>query len=275
MEFVALDFETAARKRYSACQVGAVLFINGEIVDQYSTLIKPPNNEYHPINIGKHKITPLMTMECNTFNGIWPFLARFVENRLIVAHNASFDASVLRQSLEYYNLPIPKFQTACTCSLFQNVRLEEACHALGIELNHHEALSDAIACGKLYQYYIENQGKIPEIKRFPKQRRTYPKKISSEFLKPNYENCDTESIFFQRKVVLTGGFEQYPDRDDLAKELQGHGANINKSVSSIIDILICGQKPGPSKIKKVEKYQLEGKSIIKMTENELYAFLKR
>ena len=43
--FVAIDFETAIK--HHICAVGIVTVVNGEIIEEYYSLIKPPNNEYN------------------------------------------------------------------------------------------------------------------------------------------------------------------------------------------------------------------------------------
>lgn len=44
MTFTAIDFETATGHPESACAVGIVMVEEGVIVDEYYTLIQPPNN---------------------------------------------------------------------------------------------------------------------------------------------------------------------------------------------------------------------------------------
>ena len=46
MNFVAIDFETANYARDSACAVGLVKVVGGEIVDKAVHLIKPPTREF-------------------------------------------------------------------------------------------------------------------------------------------------------------------------------------------------------------------------------------
>jgi DNA polymerase-3 subunit epsilon len=47
MTFTAIDFETATA--FHPCSVGIVTVENGVIVDEFVSLIKPPNNLYSPI----------------------------------------------------------------------------------------------------------------------------------------------------------------------------------------------------------------------------------
>jgi DNA polymerase-3 subunit epsilon len=48
MTFTAIDFETATA--FHPCSVGIVTVENGVIVDEFVSLIKPPNNLYSPYN---------------------------------------------------------------------------------------------------------------------------------------------------------------------------------------------------------------------------------
>lgn len=50
MNFTAIDFETATGKRYSACAVGIITVENGKTIDEYDSLIQPPDNEYSYYN---------------------------------------------------------------------------------------------------------------------------------------------------------------------------------------------------------------------------------
>lgn len=158
MNFTAIDFETATGYRNSACAVGIVTVENGEIVEQYSTLIRPPENYYWGINIDIHGIRPADTAHVSDFAGLYPEIHRRLVGRTLVAHNASFDRDVLQKTMSHHQLDYDDLQVAgweCTCNIykakgFRPANLAACCERLGIELNHHEALSDALACAKLY-----------------------------------------------------------------------------------------------------------------------------
>ena len=148
--FTAIDFETATAQRSSICQVGMVRVVDGEIFQTFSQLIRPPDNKYHYSNVRVHGITPVMTQHEPSFPEIWPVMRTFIENQLVVAHNAPFDTGVLRATLMYYGLPFPEFRTECTYKL-SRMNLKKMCESLEIELlHHHDAMHDAIACAKAY-----------------------------------------------------------------------------------------------------------------------------
>jgi len=158
MNFTAIDFETATGYRSSACAVGIVTVENGKITEQYYSLIQPPGNQYWAGNICVHGIRPQDTADVPTFTELYPEIRERLAGRQLVAHNAPFDRSVLQRTMGYYGLDHADLNlTGWDCTLriyrskgFQPCRLSDCCTRLGIELNHHEALSDALACARLY-----------------------------------------------------------------------------------------------------------------------------
>jgi len=82
-----------------------------------SFLIQPPGNAYSGFNISIHGIHPSMTQNSPTFAEIWPMLADRIGGRAVVAHNASFDVSVLRHELDHLGLSYPDLEYYCTLVL--------------------------------------------------------------------------------------------------------------------------------------------------------------
>jgi DNA polymerase-3 subunit epsilon len=152
--FTAIDFETAHGKRWSICQVGLVRVENGVITNELSLLVQPPNNFYWDRFIDIHGITSEITRNAPAFDQFWHKVEPFIKNQLVVAHNGlSFDFPVLTQMLQYYGLETPEYDKHCTYQLFHD-NLASLCQKYNIPLNHHEALSDAKACGRLFLLHI-------------------------------------------------------------------------------------------------------------------------
>ncbi|NBK22305.1 MAG: exonuclease [Spirochaetia bacterium] len=158
MNFCAIDFETACPQRASACAVALVKVREGVLVDQYYTLIKPPfGMEILPNFSAIHGIRMRDVLHSPTFAEAWPVMQAFIGEDYLVAHNSSFDKSVLRYCLEYYEIdyPIPTFACTVQCArrtwpTLMNHKLDTVSRHLGIQLKHHEALSDSLACAKIY-----------------------------------------------------------------------------------------------------------------------------
>ncbi len=158
MTFTAIDFETAIR--HHICAVGIVTVENGKIIDEYHTLIQPPNNEYNWYNIQVHGITENDTHNAPAFNKIYPEIKKRLQGRIVVAHNESFDRSVLQKTMSENGLDYSELNISdrweCTMRLcrandkYPSGKLDECCAVDNIELQHHEALSDARACAQLY-----------------------------------------------------------------------------------------------------------------------------
>jgi DNA polymerase-3 subunit epsilon len=148
--FTAIDFETAQSKRYSICQIGIVRVVNGEIVETYNKLVRPPDNHYNYHNIQVHGIYPEDTENEPTFAELWDEFKHFIEDQELVAHNVAFDVSCLKQALEYYGLEQVSFNQHCTYKIYKD-NLASLCKEHKIKLNHHDALSDALACAELFK----------------------------------------------------------------------------------------------------------------------------
>lgn len=78
----------------------------------------------------------------------------FIEYQNVVALNGfSFDFPVLNKTLEYYGLPTPEYNKFCTYKIYKS-NLANLCKEFEIQLNHHDALSDAKACGELFKIHL-------------------------------------------------------------------------------------------------------------------------
>lgn len=157
MTFTAIDFETATA--YHPCSVGIVTVEDGLIVDEFVSLIQPPNNYYNPYNIQVHGIYPRDTANAKTFVEVFPEIEKRLQNRVVVAHNESFDRNVLAKTMALYGLNYEALNIGsrweCTVKIykakgFKPAKLSDCCRVMDIPLDHHEALSDARACAKLF-----------------------------------------------------------------------------------------------------------------------------
>ena len=166
MKFTAIDFETANASMLSACSIGIVEFEDGVPVRETYTLIRPPEEygKFNWYNVRIHGIKATMVKDAPTFDKVWEQIRDSIDGQLIVCHNAAFDTVVLCRLLEYYGIAIPTFDYVCTVKISQllwpemeNHKLDTVCNDLNIVLNHHEALSDARACGLIFAEALKSQ----------------------------------------------------------------------------------------------------------------------
>lgn len=164
MNFTAIDFETANANRSSACALGLVEVRAGIITNEHVWLIDP-EQRFDGRNIAIHGITPSMIHGKPTFSELWKTqLEPLLQGQVVVAHNASFDMSVLRYCLDGASLDYPDFQYLCTYILGKKMLTHLPSHKLnvisahfGIPLNHHDALDDARASAAILLKLMEQE----------------------------------------------------------------------------------------------------------------------
>lgn len=113
MNYFVIDFETANSKRDSACALGIVEVKDNEIINEWDYLIDPEDH-FDPFNTFIHGITKDMIKGKPTLKELWPEINSIISDKIVIAHNAAFDISVLRWSLKKYNIDFPNFTYSCT-----------------------------------------------------------------------------------------------------------------------------------------------------------------
>lgn len=157
MDFCAIDFETATHERHSACELGICVVENSQIVSTKTWLIKPPSFPYfNQRNIDVHGIVPNDVKDAPTFDEIWYEVQEMMYGNLMIAHNASFDAGVLRSCLDYYGMFKPNLNYLCSIQVAKKswnylpkYGLKHLAEHHQIKFNHHRAGDDAEACARI------------------------------------------------------------------------------------------------------------------------------
>jgi DNA polymerase-3 subunit epsilon len=167
LDFVAIDFETANAKRSSPCSLALTVVEKDQVTDQLYSLLDP-QTYFDSRNIKIHGITAADTQDAPTLADLWPHIAYFFQpGKLVAAHNARFDCSVLQNTLERYHLPRANFAVIDSLQTsrkllkgFENYRLNTVCEKLNIQLeHHHNALDDSLACANILLWQQKHFGK--------------------------------------------------------------------------------------------------------------------
>lgn len=152
--FVAIDFETANRRRESACSIGIIRVENLQIVQKEHYFIRPVQPEFEFTSI--HGICWSDVAQEPTFGELWPRIEDLFRGaEVIAAHNAAFDKGVLYACCDAYRIERPPHRFLCTVQLSRKTwklhptGLPNVCSYLNIPLQHHQALSDAEACAQI------------------------------------------------------------------------------------------------------------------------------
>ncbi len=162
INFAAFDFETADRGRDSACSIGLVVVKSGKIVRKEYRLIRPPRPLFEFSWL--HGITWEHVAREPDFGCVWRDLQPLLEDiDYLAAHHAPFDRGVLEACCHAHKILPPILPYICTVRLARKVwqlrpaKLANVCEHLGIELQHHHALSDAEACARIVMAAITHE----------------------------------------------------------------------------------------------------------------------
>lgn len=168
MKIASIDFETANHSRVSMCAASVAVFEDGALVESPYWLVKPPKGHGWFLEEWTeeiHGISHLDVLHAPEFPQIAAeFLECLTSADIVIAHNARFDMEVLRQTLDHFDLPKPRFSYLCTCALARRVwpelpnhRLNTLAAHIGHEFQHHHAQDDAVAAGRVLLAMMEQK----------------------------------------------------------------------------------------------------------------------
>lgn len=162
-EYVVFDFETTGLDAQSdkIIQIGAIKYRNHVEVDRFISLVNPKVNIPPKIT----QITGISNSDIKnapTINVILPRFYEFIDDSVLIAHNASFDMKFLINNLNNCNLKYKNNLVIDTLSLarkyikdVENHKLETLKKYLHLNVKSHDALADCISCATLFQKCIE------------------------------------------------------------------------------------------------------------------------
>ena len=154
--FTAVDLETTDNDTTKAeiVEIAAVRVRDGQIVDQYTSLVKP-NVPIAPKATETHGLTLLDVADAPTFDKVWPDFHAFCGDDVIVAHNGyEFDFRILGRMVRAMQ---QKFQltTYDTLPLARDLyptsrKLVDLARQFGVDAGRsHRALDDTLALAKI------------------------------------------------------------------------------------------------------------------------------
>lgn len=281
--FIGIDFETLYSQRVSACSVGMVKYRDGQIVDRYYSLIRPPFDYPGKCGVALTWIHGFREEDFEnerTFVEILPEMEAFADGLPLVAHNACVERACIQDTARYYGLsttldceniidtyPLSKQveqAIGCNISGAGTHSLDAVCRRFGIvEMKHHNALDDAEMCGNLLLVLKSVLSSTDFIIDPVVTDSTNNQKINPE---DKIQRNDLENVKdnpFKDKVVVLTGFAKTHSQQ-YAHQLNELGAIIKDSVNKKTNILITGYNAGPSKLKKAEEFGVQIISEIEM-----------
>ena len=291
MRAVAIDFETANEQRASPCSIGLAWIDDGVIASVEHHYIRPPGMRFASFNVAFHGIGPDHVRDADEFPAVLAMLSPRLRGRTVLAHNASFDISVVRNTCDVYGLPYPEFDYLCTVKLARQSwpdltsgRLNDVCDYLGIKFRHHDASEDAYACASLAIKALKvtgatcfqnlaaltnmTLGRLNSDSYWPCSSPTTRADPSpqAQSARTKFKDLPKSDGLSGLNFVFTGALERFT-RDEAKARAESLGAKVSGSVSKKTDYLIAGPGAG-SKLADALKH-----GVTVLTEDEWLALI--
>ncbi|TVR84483.1 MAG: transposase [Rhodospirillales bacterium] len=242
MRFIALDVETANADMASICSIGAAVFDNGQLSEEWYSLVDP-EDYFDPVNISIHRIDESMVAGSPTFGTVAPTIDKLLREAVVVTHT-HFDRVALHQAGHRYGLQ------PLRCNWLDSARvarrawadcarsgygLAAVCRRIGYEFRHHNALEDAKAAGHVLLAAMAETGlDLEGVLRRVRQ----PIDPSTVRVVRVARDGNPDGPLYGEVVVFTGALE-IPRREaaDLAASL---GCEVATGVTKKTTLLVVG-----------------------------------
>ena len=239
LTFNSIDVETANADRASICQIGIVHVRDGEIEDQWQTLINP-EDWFDPWNVSIHGIDENDVKNSPTLPEVRDELQHRLCESVLVSHT-SFDRVAFVRAMTRYDLEQLQLTWLDSARIArrawpdlygrQGWGLKNIAKNLGISFQHHDALEDARAAAEIVLHACavsetDIEGWLQRVDRpigsTPTARR----------------EGNVEGALYGETIVFTGALS-IPRREaaDLAATA---GCNVVSNVTKKVSILVVG-----------------------------------
>lgn len=281
LSFTALDVETANPHRGSICSIGLVKVRDGYLVDHYQTLVRPLPFSVSSINQRIHGISQDDLEHAPEWIDILPQALSFIGTDYVVAHNASFDKSAIRNACWDRGVQAPDLEFVCTMRAARKYErldgysLESVSSALGFpQFDHHNALADAERCAEVALKLAARNG-ISEIYELLKADRDL---YTASRAARDYASVERVGTLLEGQYIcFTGALDI---TREMAKSLVASQGGIPQgNVSGKTNILVVGNfdsvffAPGAehsSKMQRALDLKRQGKPVEILTEDEFF-----
>lgn len=301
--FVALDVETANHSRGSICSIGLVKFQDGEPTASFYSLVNP-EEPFDGYNTFVHGIDAKAVADAPTFPEIRQQVVEFIGDLPVVAHFAQFDMGALADAYAKYRLELDDIDYLCSYRLAKvampgqlNYKLKRLAKALKIELDHHNALSDAKASGLILTHLIssnqfddletflkhfryDKKGKLGEKGFKRKKDLAYKENLIYQPTAEEIAQMDPDHVFYGLHFCFTGKLERMT-RKEANRAAALVGAIPEKSVTQKTNVLVVGEQDWrvvgteglSTKMKKAQALLEKGHDIEILTEDDFIKLL--
>lgn len=284
MNFVAIDVETANSDQASICQIGVAKFANGELVEEWCSLINP-EDYFEPRNIFIHGIEEEFVVGKPTFPQIIETLQNYLEGSICVSH-MPFDQIALDKAFRKYEIEPFAIDWIDSAKVARRTwadvakkgyGLRNLCEKIGYAFQHHDALEDAKAAGHVLLAAMTETNLDLE---GWKQRIKMPIGAKGAGIAGD---GNPEGGLFGEVAVITGTFVRVQSQSELSQMARDIGCNVVEGVNKKTTMLIVGDrdvekydgKKQSNKREKAEKLIKNGQMIRFLTESDFMELVAR
>ena len=289
-DYTVIDVETTGcdPKEDRIIQVSCITIRNGQVSDQFDTLVNP-EKEINPFITNLTGITNEMVADAPTINEVMPSLLDFIGDDILVGHNVNFDINFI------YDAAIQTVGSGLTNDFIDTLRLarrlfpdwpDHRLHTLVTNFqlpadNFHNSLDDVFHTYRCYEYIkdlvkkdLTDKYKISTVKkRFDK--------VYARDIKTACCDYDPDNPYCGKTFVFTGTLERM-DRKTAMQLVVDHGGQCLDNVNKKTNYLVLGDytrswtvKDGKTtKLKKAESLILSGQDLQIISEDVFFGMLE-
>ena len=166
--YVVFDVETPNRYNNRMSAIGISVVEGRTVIDSFFSYVDPEQ----PLDWFNTQLTGIdedTVADAPTFPELWEKIEPLFSSGILVAHNASFDMSVLKKCLRDYGITWrSSVPYCCTMQIGRHIlpgiqhRLNDLCDYYGICLDHHKADSDSSAAADILIRYMDSGAEITD-----------------------------------------------------------------------------------------------------------------
>lgn len=217
------------------------------------------------------------------FDAVADELDAFINEDVIIAHNAAFDMGTLYHAYEDTIRWYPPFIRSHVCSLemSRKTRTDLRLHNLSalayhynIDSGGHRALADARATALIFEKLRldSHPDKLEVTGRNNRNGVRTSKKRA--YTSPIVSTSSFSGELAGKNVLCTGELQTY-EREELHQLVQQLGGTVKKVISGKVNCLILGVNPGYKKLEFITQCHREGRDLLVISEREFYELVAR
>ena len=292
VNYVVIDIETTGYDPFydEIIEVAAIRYKENKQADRFVSLVKP---EFliDEFIIKKTGITNEMVSDAPSVENVLPQYVEFIGDDLIVGHNVNFDINFIYDNLlqcskvTFSNNYIDHLKISRRILPdLENHKLITVAEYFNVDTTgYHRAEKDCIITNECFkcceEVTIQKYGSIEDFVKLCKRRTHKPKLRANDIISEKQE-FDEGHPLFNQVCVFTGALSKM-ERKDAMLDVVNVGGICGDTVTKKTNYLIVGSFDYSShvkgnkstKIKKAEKYTLEGQDIKIISENTFYDLL--